>query len=113
MMAIVHIDDAVAATVAALTAEPGVYNIVDDDPLPVAEWLPAFARWVNAPEPPRLSVDNALKIAGEEAVHFHTRLSGVARRRLSLDSTAPASVERQQDVNRRRLLSRVVTTSKG
>jgi len=35
MMAIVHIDDAVAATVAALTAEPGVYNIVDDDPLPV------------------------------------------------------------------------------
>jgi len=48
MMAIVHIDDAVAATVAALTAEPGVYNIVDDDPLPVAEWLPAFAPWVNA-----------------------------------------------------------------
>ena len=79
MMAIVHIDDAVAATVAALTAEPGVYNIVDDDPLPVAEWLPDFARWVNAPEPPRLSVDNALKIAGEEAVHFHTSLSGVAR----------------------------------
>lgn len=59
MMAIVHIDDAVAA----LTAEPGVYNIVDDDPLPVAEWLPAFARWVNTPEPPRLSgswsADNA------------------------------------------------------
>ena len=64
MMAIIHIDDAVAATVAALTAEPGVYNIVDDDPLPVAEWLPVFARWVNAPESPRLSVDNALKIAG-------------------------------------------------
>jgi hypothetical protein len=33
MMAIVHSDDAVAATVAALTAERGVYNIVDDDPL--------------------------------------------------------------------------------
>ena len=43
MVAIVHIDDAVAATVAALTAEPGVYNIVDDDPLPVAEWFPSFA----------------------------------------------------------------------
>jgi nucleoside-diphosphate-sugar epimerase len=38
MMAIVHIDDAVAATVAALTAEPSVYNIVDDDPLPAAEF---------------------------------------------------------------------------
>ena len=84
MMAIVHIDDAVAATVAALTAEPGVYNIVDDDPLPVAEWLPAFARWVNAPEPRRLSVDYALKIAGEEAVHFHTSLSGVARAKAKL-----------------------------
>ena len=83
-MAIVHIDDAVAATVAALTAAPGVHNIVDDDPLPVAEWLPAFARWVNAPEPPRLSVDNALKIAGEEAVHFHTSLLGVARAKAKL-----------------------------
>jgi 2-alkyl-3-oxoalkanoate reductase len=72
MMAIVHIDDAVAATVAALTAEP------------VAEWRPAFARWVKAPEPPRLSVDNALKIAGGEAVHSHTSLSGVARAKAKL-----------------------------
>src|SRR5262249_733582 len=37
----IHIDDAVAATIAALTAEPGVYNVVDDDPLPIAKWLPA------------------------------------------------------------------------
>ena len=44
MIAIVHIDDAVAATVAALTAELCVYNIIDDDPLPIVEWLPAFAR---------------------------------------------------------------------
>ena len=52
MIAIGHINDVVAAP----TAEPGVYNIVDDDPPPVAEWIRAFARWVNAPEPPRLSV---------------------------------------------------------
>ena len=51
-------------------------SVVDDDPLPVAEWLPAFARWVDAPEPPRLSVDDALKTAGEEAVYYHTRLTG-------------------------------------
>ena len=49
-----------AATVAALTAKPGVYDIVDDDPLPVAEWLPAASEV-------RLS-------AGEEDVHF-TRVS--------------------------------------
>ncbi len=72
----VHIDDAIAATIVALTAEPAVYNIVDDDPLPVAEWLPAFARWVDAPEPPRVSIEDALKTAGEEAVYYHTKLAG-------------------------------------
>lgn len=77
----VHLDDAVTATVAALTAEPGVYNVVDDDPLPVAEWLPAFARWVDAPEPPRVSLEDALTTAGEEAVYYHTRLTGAANAR--------------------------------
>jgi nucleoside-diphosphate-sugar epimerase len=77
----VHIDDAVAATVASLTAEPGIYNIVDDFPLPVAKWLPAFARWVEAPEPPRVSVEDALKAPGAEAVYFHTRLTGAANSR--------------------------------
>jgi nucleoside-diphosphate-sugar epimerase len=77
----VHIDDAVAATVAALTAVPGVYNIVDDDPLPVSELLPAFSRWVEAPAPQRVSVEEALTAAGAEAVYFHTCLSGATNRR--------------------------------
>jgi nucleoside-diphosphate-sugar epimerase len=77
----VHIDDAVAATVASLTAEPGVYNVVDDDPLPVSEWLPAFARWVDAPQPPRVSAEDALRTAGEEAVYYHTRLTGASNNR--------------------------------
>ena len=77
----VHIDDAIAATVAALTAEAGVYNIVDDDPMPVAKWLPAFARWVDASEPARVSVADALKSASEEAVYYHTRLTGAANTR--------------------------------
>jgi len=77
----VHIDDAVAATVASLTADPGVYNIVDDDPLLVADCLSAFARWVDAPEPRRVSVEDALKAAGAEAVYFQTGLTGVANSR--------------------------------
>lgn len=77
----VHIDDAVAATVASLTAEPGVYNVVDDDPLPVVEWLPAFARWVDGPEPPRVSVEDALKNAGVEAVYYHCSLTGASNSR--------------------------------
>ena len=77
----VHIDDAVAATVAALGGKPGTYNIVDDDPLPVAEWLPAFARWVDAPEPPRISMAEALKVVGEEAVYYHSSLTGASNKR--------------------------------
>ena len=48
----VHIDDAARASVEALTAPPGVYHIVDDNPSPVSIWLPAFARAVGAPPPP-------------------------------------------------------------
>jgi 2-alkyl-3-oxoalkanoate reductase len=77
----VHIDDAVAATVASVTAEPGIYNVVDDDPLAISEWLPAFARWVDAPEPSRVSVEEALKTAGEEAVYYHTKLTGASNSR--------------------------------
>jgi 2-alkyl-3-oxoalkanoate reductase len=77
----VHIDDAIAATVATLTAEPGIYNIVDDDPLPVSDWLPAFARWVGASEPPRVNVEEALRAAGAEAVYYHTRLTGASNSR--------------------------------
>jgi nucleoside-diphosphate-sugar epimerase len=77
----VHIDDAVAATVAALTAQPGVYNVVDDDPLPVSQWLPAFAQWVGAEEPPRLSVEDARTSVGEEAIYYHTRLTGASNSR--------------------------------
>jgi nucleoside-diphosphate-sugar epimerase len=77
----VHIDDAVVATVGALSAEPGTYNVVDDDPLPVAGWLPAFARWVGAPEPPRVSIAQAAKTAGEEAIFYHTRLTGASNHR--------------------------------
>lgn len=47
----VHLDDAVAATVAALGGRPGIYNVVDDEPAPLREWLPAYARALAAPPP--------------------------------------------------------------
>ena len=74
----VHIDDAAVATVAALTAKPGVYNLVDDDPSPQAVWLPAFAKFVGAPEPPRMSEAEVKAIAGEDAVYYATKLSGAS-----------------------------------
>jgi len=76
----VHIDDAIAATIAALTAESGIYNVVDDDPLPVATWLPAFAAWVGAAAPTHMSLEEAQRVAGDEAVYYHTQLTGASNR---------------------------------
>src|SRR3546814_19192128 len=64
-----------------LFRSPGTYNVMDDDPLPVSEWLPAFARWVDAPVPPRMSVADALAVAGEEAVFYHMNLTGASNAR--------------------------------
>jgi nucleoside-diphosphate-sugar epimerase len=52
----IHIRDAASATVAAVTmGSPGLYNIVDDEPAPVATWLPALAEAVRAPPPRRVA----------------------------------------------------------
>ncbi len=48
----VHLDDAAAATVAALDSPTGVYNVVDDVPAPASEWMPLVARLLGA-KPPR------------------------------------------------------------
>jgi 2-alkyl-3-oxoalkanoate reductase len=74
----VHIVDAARATVAALTAKPGTYVVVDDDPSPVSLWLPRFASFVGAPAPPRITSEQALQTAGEDAVYYQTKLSGAS-----------------------------------
>jgi 2-alkyl-3-oxoalkanoate reductase len=74
----VHVEDAAAATVAALESDPGVYNVVDDDPSEMSEWLPAFARFLSAAEPPHWSEQEALQKAGEDAVYYATRLRGAS-----------------------------------
>lgn len=77
----VHIDDAAAATCAALTADPGVYNVVDDQPVAQCVWLPAFAKFVGAPEPPTVSEEDALRTAGPDGVYYATRLRGASNRK--------------------------------
>lgn len=72
----VHIEDAAIATVAALTAEPGIYNVVDDDPSPVSRWLPAFAKSLGAPPPPNITEEEARQLAGEDAIYYGTKLRG-------------------------------------
>ena len=77
----VHIEDAAVATADALTAPPGVYHVVDDDPSPVAVWLPAFARFVGAPPPPRITEEQARASAGEDAVYYGTKLRGASNQK--------------------------------
>jgi nucleoside-diphosphate-sugar epimerase len=74
----VHIEDAAHATVAALTANPGKYVVVDDDPSPVGVWLPRFATFVGAPPPPFTTAEQARQAAGEDAVYYQTRLNGAS-----------------------------------
>jgi nucleoside-diphosphate-sugar epimerase len=75
-----HIEDAAIATVAAAEqGNPGIYLIANDQPLAVREWLPAFAHWVNAPPPPQISVEDALKtIGGADTVYYGTQMRGVS-----------------------------------
>jgi nucleoside-diphosphate-sugar epimerase len=101
-----HIEDAAIATVAAAEqGNPGIYLIANDQPLAVREWLPAFARWLNAPPPPQISVEDALKRdGGADAVYYGTQMRGVsnakAKRELTFQprplewavDTAPAHV---------------------
>lgn len=74
----VHIEDAAAATVAALRCAPGAYNIVDDDPREQCVWLPAFARACGAPEPPQITEQQALATSGADSVYYATRLRGAS-----------------------------------
>ncbi|MBD1889362.1 NAD(P)-dependent oxidoreductase [Coleofasciculus sp. FACHB-SPT9] len=75
-----HIEDAAIATVAAAEqGNPGVYLIANDRPLAVREWLPAFARSLNAPPPPQVSVEDALKRdGGADIVYYQTQMRGVS-----------------------------------
>ena len=73
----VHVDDAAAATVLAVEREAtGVFNIVDDEPAPVSEWLPYLARCAGAAPPRRVPVWLARLVAGEMAVGVMTQGRG-------------------------------------
>jgi nucleoside-diphosphate-sugar epimerase len=74
-----HIEDAAIATAsAAERGDPGIYLIANDQPLAVRQWLPAFAEWLNAPPPPQISVENALKTGGAVAAYYGTQMRGAS-----------------------------------
>jgi nucleoside-diphosphate-sugar epimerase len=75
----VHVDDAASATVLAVEHRArGVFNIVDDEPAPAAEWLPYLAECAGAKRPMRVPKWLARLIAGEVAVAMMTEGRGFA-----------------------------------
>jgi nucleoside-diphosphate-sugar epimerase len=75
----IHIEDAADATVAAVEhGSRGIYNVVDDEPAPVAEWLPAIARSVGAKPPRRVPRWLGRLLAGEVATVMMTEVRGAS-----------------------------------
>jgi nucleoside-diphosphate-sugar epimerase len=75
----IHLDDAAAATVLALEhGGAGIYNIVDDEPAPVREWLPVLANALGAKPPRHVPRWLARLVAGEGAVMMGTESRGAS-----------------------------------
>ncbi len=89
-----HVDDAAAATVAALDhGAPGIYNVCDDEPVSYADFLPAFAQLLGAKRPLRIPAWPVRLAAGSVAVASLTRQRGAsnakARRELGWEPRYP------------------------
>ncbi len=75
----VHVVDAAEATVAAAEhGERGIYHVVDDDPAPVAQWLPAAAEALGARKPQRVPRWLGRLVAGEAATVMMTEVRGAS-----------------------------------
>jgi nucleoside-diphosphate-sugar epimerase len=75
----IHLDDAASATIAAVEhGSPGVYNVVDNEPAPLREWLPVYAEALGAKSPFRVPTFLARLVAGSFAAIMATQLRGAS-----------------------------------
>ncbi|HYP55015.1 MAG TPA: NAD(P)-dependent oxidoreductase [Solirubrobacterales bacterium] len=75
----VHVDDAASATVAALSkGTAGVYNVVDDEPAPMRDWVPLYAKALGAKPPRRVPIWLARLVAGRAVAANATELRGAS-----------------------------------
>jgi nucleoside-diphosphate-sugar epimerase len=91
----IQVEDAASATVAAVErGEPGIYNVVDDEPAPMSEWVPVFAAAVGAKKPRRVSTWLARLVAGGAVTEMATELRGAsnakAKRELGWQPSYPS-----------------------
>jgi nucleoside-diphosphate-sugar epimerase len=75
----IHVEDAADATLAAVErGAPGIYNVADDEPAPMREWVPVFAQAAGAKPPRRVPVWLARFVAGKDVSNFAVELRGVS-----------------------------------
>jgi 2-alkyl-3-oxoalkanoate reductase len=91
----IHVDDAADATVAAVErGAPGVYNVTDDEPAPMRDWVPVFAEAAGAKPPRRVPVWLARFVAGKDVSNFAVELRGAsnekAKRELGWEPAHPS-----------------------
>lgn len=100
---LLHIDDAVGATVAAVeSGAVGIFNVCDDRPIPTREWIPAVAEAAGAPRPIRIPKLVARLIAGRYVVYLMCEVRGAdnakAKRELDWTPTRPDPLEGLQRI---------------
>ena len=75
----IHVEDAAGATVAALDhGVPGVYNVTDDEPAPMSDWLPVYADALGAKPPRHVPTWVARIVGGKVGAIFGTELRGAS-----------------------------------
>ncbi len=88
----IHMDDAVSATVAAVERGSGIYNVCDDEPARMSDWLPAYAKALGAKRPRRVPVWLAGLVGGRQAVRMATRLEGASNEKAKRDARLAAAL---------------------
>jgi nucleoside-diphosphate-sugar epimerase len=86
MWSFIHVEDAADATLAAIQrGSRGVYNVVDDDPAPVAEWLPVLAEKLGAKKPAHVPRFVGRLFAGRAGVAMMTEIRGASNAKAKRD----------------------------
>ena len=97
----VHVDDAAAATMLALSGPTGVFNICDDRPAALKEWLPFYARLVGAPPPRHIPALAERALGNEHLAHRSTMQRGAANAKARAQlGFAPARVSWRDGLRR-------------
>jgi nucleoside-diphosphate-sugar epimerase len=87
----IHVADAAEATLAAVErGSRGVYNVVDDEPAPVAEWLPALAQTLGAEKPMRVPRQSAAEVTAVQMTELRGASNAKAKRELAWRPAHPS-----------------------